>query len=658
MNTDLLERLEVAWRPSDGAFERSPLGRMAARYGIGDLETVAHRAVTDPEWFWAACADDVGLHFMEPYEQVLDLSDGIEFPHFFKGGKLNWADYAVDRWVREGRGDKTAIWWEGDDESNRTLTYAQLKREVDRAAGAFRQHGVGVGDVVGLLLPMVPEAVIAVLAAAKIGAIAVPMFSGYGPEPIRDRIVHSGAGVVVTCDSFPRRGRPIRAKEVLDASIEGLDGVSRVLVVGRTGEGVPMQSGRDIWWDEALEAADPISEAPAFDVETPCLLLYSSGSTGRPKGCLHTHAGLPFKFAQEARHGLGVDEAGRVLWLTDMGWVMGAYVISAALTNGGTAVLFEGTPDYPEPDRLWAVAKRSAATVLGIAPTVIRAMMANGEEWPLRHDLTDLQAIGTTGEPWNIEPWWWCFRNIARERVPIVNMSGGTECGASILASTFVSPIKPAAFSGTTLGMAADVLDGEGRSVRCEVGELVVRRPWPGMTKGFWEGSQRYLDTYWSRYPGVWQQGDFAYVDDDGFWYVLGRSDDTIMLAGKRVGPAEIESTLVEDVEVIEAAAVGVPHEVKGESLVCFVVLAQGVDVAATTDRLADAVVAAHGRTIRPSGVHAVAALPKTRNGKVMRRVAKAAYLGEDPGDTTALENPDALHGFPRASTPGRPMPA
>jgi acetyl-CoA synthetase len=665
VNTDDLDGLPIAWRPAPGAFAASPVGRMAAAYGLSSFEEVAARAQAEPEWFWAAAAEDVGLRWLTPYDRVLDLSDGPEFPHFFPGGRLNWADYAVDRWVDEGRGDHEAVWWEGDDGAQRSLSYADLKADVDRAAGAFRAAGLGEGDVVGLLLPMVPEAVVTILAAAKVGAVVAPMFSGYGPGPVRDRLVDSGAKAVVTCDAFPRRGRPVRLKDVLDEAAGGLDALATVFVVRRLGDaGAPtaLTSGRDRWWDEALAVATPVPDAVPLSSEAPCLLLYSSGSTGKPKGCVHTHAGMPFKFAAESRYGLGLDRNGRLCWLTDMGWVMGAYLVTAALTNGGTAVLFEGTPDFPEPDRLWDVARRARVTALGIAPTVVRALMAHGEAWPDRHDLADLRAIGSTGEPWNIEPWWWAFRHIGRERVPIVNMSGGTECGASIVSGSIVTPTKPAAFSGPTLGMAADVVDEAGASVRGAVGELVVRRPWPGMTKGFWGGDDRYLDTYWRRFPGAWQQGDFAYVDTDGFWYLLGRSDDTIMLAGKRVGPAEVESVLVDDPDVVEAAAVGVPHEVKGEALVCFVTLRAGAlraasdgGVEAVTDRLVDAVVRSHGKTVRPSAVHVVDALPKTRNGKVMRRLAKAAYLGRPLGDTTALDNPESVAGFPTAPGAGPP---
>jgi acetyl-CoA synthetase len=644
MNPQELERLQIAWRPQPDAFARSPLGRMGARYGITDIDKLARRAVAEPEWFWAAVAEDLGIEWMHPYDAVLDLSDGVAFPHFFRGGKLNLADYTVDRWVRNGRGPDLAIWWEGDDGAVREVTYEQLKQAVDTAAGAFIGQGIAEGDVVGMFLPMIPEAVVTILAAAKLGAIVAPMFSGYGPLPVRQRLQDSGAKLLVTADGFPRRGRKVPLKRVADEAIESLETVRRVLVVPRLGSvEAHMQPGRDVWWDDAMAGAKPLRDAPAFDVETPCMLIYTSGSTGAPKGCVHTHAGMPFKFAQEARHSMGVEQGTRLLWLTDMGWVMGPFLISASLTNGGTAVLLEGTPDFPQPDRLWAAAERSETNVLGIAPTVARALMAHGDSWPDGHDLPDLRVIGTTGEPWNLEPWWWCFRHVGKSRVPIVNISGGTECGASIVAGSAYRPIKPASFAGPTLGLATDVIDDAGRSVRRQVGELVVRQPWPGMTKSLWDGPDRYLQTYWSRFPGLWLQGDFAYIDADGFWYLLGRSDDTIMLAGKRVGPAEVESVLVDDPQVVEAAAVGVPDAVKGEALVCFVVLLPGAEAATAADRLATLITDHAGPTMRPKAIHVVAALPKTRNGKVMRRVARAAYLGEALGDLSALDNPEAI---------------
>ena len=646
-----LEDLTVAWTPPPGAFAASPAGRMAARHGIADADELAARAAADPAWYWAAGMADLGIPWMRPYQTVVDLTHGIERPDFFGGGLLNWADYAVDRWVREGGGHSRAVWWEGDDGSTLTLTYAELKTRVDAAAGAMRARGVGTGDVVALLLPMVPEAITTVLAAAKIGAVAMPLFSGYGATAVRARLEDSGAKLLVTCDAFPRRGRAVPLKRIADEATGGLDTLTTVLVVPRLGTSVPMTPGRDRWWHEECAAAEPVERAEPMAADAPCLLLYTSGSTGRPKGCVHTHAGLPFKVALEARHGLGVDETSAMLWLTDMGWVMGSFVIAAALGNGGTAVFFEGVPDSPEPDRLWAVAERSATTVLGISPTVVRALMAHGPAWPDRHELPSLRAIGSTGEPWNVEPWRWCAAHVGKGRVPIVNISGGTEIGGSLLCGSIYQPVKPASFPGPPLGVRADVVDEQGRPVRSEIGELVVRSVWPGMTRGFWRDEERYLEAYWRRFPGVWHHGDLAYIDADGFWYLLGRSDDTIKVAGKRLGPAEVESLLVADGRVVEAAAVGVPDEVKGEALVCFVVLHADLPAEATAAALHEVVTRSLGRAMAPRAVHVVDALPKTRNGKILRRVARACYLGTPPGDLTSLDDATVLQRWPRTGS-------
>jgi acetyl-CoA synthetase len=577
----------------------------------------------------------------------MDLSDGPEWPHFFAGGRLNLADFAVDRWVREGFGADRAIWWEGDDGTRRTLTYAELKEQVDAAAGALRQCGVVAGDAVGLLLPMIPEAGVTLLAAAKLGAMVVPIFSGYGPPAIRERLEHSGAKVLVTCDGFPRRGQVLTLKAQADRAIAGLDSVQHVLVVRRLGLKVDMQPGRDRYWDEPSE---PVTTALPVDSETPCLLLYTSGSTGRPKACVHTHAGLPLRLAQEARHGFGIEPGQTMLWQTDMGWVMGTFLFVTTLVNRATAAVFEGTPDWPEPDRLWAVAQRSGANILGVGPTLVRALMSHGDELPRRYELPNLRAIGSTGEPWNLEPWLWCFRNVGREAIPIINVSGGTECGASILTGNVFSPVKPMAFCGPALGMASDVVDDDGNPVRERIGELVVRQPWPGMTKGFWrEPPERYVNTYWSRYPGLWQQGDLAYIDRDGFWYVLGRSDDVIKVGGKRIGPAELESALCAADEVVEAAAVGIPDDVKGEAIVCFVVFRAGTeDPEASAQRMLEEIGAAFGKPMRPRAVHAVPALPKTRSGKILRRLLSATYLGRDLGDISSCEDPSVLEHVPR----------
>jgi acetyl-CoA synthetase len=642
MTLEHLDRLKQVWVPNPADFDAAPLGRFAARHGLNDAESVHERAAQEPNWYWEAAAKDLGIRWFHPYEAVVDLGQGVELPRYFTGGSLNWSDYAIDRWVDAGRGSSLAVTWEGDGGEQRTLTYSELKDEVERAAGALISAGVQRGDTVGLVLPMVPEAVVAVYAIVRIGAIVVPMFSGYGAVAIRDRMEQSEARFLVTADAFPRRGRLIELKATVDEAIAGLP-IDRVLVVARSGLVGAVSEPPDRWWHDELAKATPVVEALPMESDDPCLLLFTSGSTGRPKGCVHTHAGLPFKVAIEARHSMGLDESGTFLWLSDMGWVMGTYVVAAALANGATAALFEGTPDWPTPDRLWEVTDRLGVTVLGISPTAVRSLMSHDTSWVTKHDLKNLRAIGSTGEPWNVEPWMWCYRYVGKERTPIVNISGGTECGGALLSGSIHLGAKPMSFSGPALGMATDVVDADGRSVRGQVGELIVRSPWPGMTRSLWREPERYFESYWQRYPGLWHQSDFGYIDRDGYWYLLGRSDDTMNIAGKRIGPSEVESALVRHDSVVEAAAISIPHNVKGEELLAFVVLREGVELKTLNETLVAHVRHDLGPAIVPRQIIQLAELPKTRSGKIMRRIIRAGYLKEPMGDLSSLENPGSI---------------
>jgi acetyl-CoA synthetase len=417
-----------------------------------------------------------------------------------------------------------------------------------------------------------------------------------------------------------------------------------MIVLKRTGQPVQMQPGRDHWWHELVDQQP--DEVPAEDTsaEDPLMIIYTSGTTGRPKGALHTHVGFPVKAAQDMAFGTDVHAGDVIYWMTDMGWMMGPWLVFGALLLGATIFLYDGAPDFPGPDRLWALVERHHINQLGVSPTLIRALIPHGNEPHEKHDLSSLKCFASTGEPWNPDPWMWLFKEVGKGQRPIINYSGGTEISGGILMGNPVLPLKPCAFSAPCPGMAADVVDENGNPVREQVGELVLRAPWIGMTRGFWKDNQRYLDTYWSRWPDVWVHGDFAAIDKDGLWYILGRSDDTIKVAGKRLGPAEVESILVAHDDVVEAAAIGVPHEVKGSELVCFVVLKQGVQPSDELRReLHDLIVSEMGKPLAPKDILFVSDLPKTRNAKVMRRMIRSAYLGQDPGDTSSLVNPHAV---------------
>jgi acetyl-CoA synthetase len=641
----------IAWRPSEEYLQRSRLRRFMERHGVASYPDLLARANADPAWFWDAVSDDLGLVWQRPYTQVMDTSRGAPWTTWYTGGQFNYVATALDKHASGPNATKAALIWEGEDGEVKRYTYAELLALTNQTANALASLGVGKGDRVGIYLPMIPEVVAATLACGKLGAIYTPIFSGYGADAVASRLIDSGAKVLVTADGFYRRGKVVPMKETADAAASQAPELQHTLVVRRIGQQVPWSEGRDRWWHETVSDQSADFATALTEAEDPYMLIYTSGTTGKPKGAVHVHCGFPIKGAQDMAHLFDVQEDDTLFWLTDMGWMMGPWAVSGTLMLGATLVIYEGTPDHPGPDRLWALAERHGVTIMGVSPTVIRSLMAHGDEPVRRHDLSKIRVIGATGEPWNSVPWHWCFEVVGGGKRPIINYSGGTEVSGGIVGCTTITPIKPCSFAGPVPGIAADVVDEQGNPVRGQVGELVIRQPWPGMTRGFWHDTARYEDAYWSRIPGVWVHGDWAAVDSDGFWYILGRSDDTIKVAGKRLGPAEVESAAVAHPAVMEAAAIGVPHEIKGEAITVFVVTQPGVE---QTEQLREEiraeVVKALGPAMKPEAVLFVAQLPKTRNGKVLRRLIRARHLGKtDLGDTSSLESPDALEAIAQA---------
>jgi acetyl-CoA synthetase len=643
----------VAWRPDPALAAEARLARFLRSTGEPSLEALQARAVADPVWFWGAAADDIDVAWTRPPREVADFSGGPAWTRWWIGGSFDWSWAAVEpRAARDP--DGIAITWEGEDGSVRSMTNAELASAVRGAAGQLAGLGVGAGDRVGILLPMLAETAVAVLAVSRLGAIFTPIFSGYAAPAIASRLADCGARLLITADGFLRRGRWVDLKSVADAAVTQTPSVERVLVVRRAGDAlsIPWREQRDVWW--AAARPDESGSPSERDPETPYMVIYTSGTTGRPKGAVHVHGGFPIKAAQDLAHTFDLTERDTLFWFTDLGWMMGPWAIAGSLLLGARLVLYEGAPDFPSPDRLWEIVARHRVTHLGLSPTVIRALMAHGEDPVRAHDRSSLRVLGSTGEPWNPEPWWWFFREVGEGRCPIVNYSGGTEVSGGIVGGNVVGPIKPASFSGPCIGTAADVVDDAGVPVRGRVGELVIRAPLPGMTRGFWGDRERYEETYWSRWPGLWAHGDWASIDADGFWYIHGRSDDTLKVAGKRVGPAEVESAAVGHPSVLEAAAIGVPHAIKGEAIVVLCVLRAGeTDDDALRGAISRAIADDLGKPLKPEVVTVVRSLPKTRSGKVMRRVIRAAWLGLDPGDLSALDDPASVEAI-RAVSLGR----
>lgn len=639
---------EIVWRPSPDYIERSRLYRFMLRHGIGTFAQLVERYSADPAWFWQAVVQDLGLEWYEPYEQLVDISRGIEWARWFVGGTYNYVHDAVDKHATGPLSATTAIAWEGEDDEVRKFTYAELYRQVNQVANALRSLGIGRGDRVGVYMPMLPETAVAILAISKIGAIYIPIFSGYGGAAVASRLQDCEAKLLVTADGFYRAGKWVHMKEAADEAVAASPTVEHMLVVGRHSgtqdNSTPWTPHRDIWWHELVGGQNDDCETTRTDANEPYMIIYTSGTTGRPKGVVHLHVGFPVKAAQELAHCFDLHKGEVLYWISDIGWMMGPWAITGSLMLGATCFLYEGSISHPQPDRVWSLVERHRITHLGISPTAVRSLMGNGDHWIRSHDLSSLVVLAGAGEPWNPGPWRWLFETVGGSRLPIINYSGGTEVSGGILACNTLLPIKPCAFSGPVPGMVPDVVDGEGRPVRGAVGELALRQPWVGKTEGFWGDNERYLDTYWSRVPGLWVHGDWARVDEGGFWYIQGRSDDTIKVAGKRVGPAEVESAAISHPAVAEAAAIGVPDALRGEALVVLITLRNGHTPSEEMRQEIESTIVTHlGKSLKPQAVKFVTELPHTRNGKMLRRLVRQSYLGEPPGDLSSLENPSAL---------------
>ena len=641
--------MTIVWRPSDEYVERANITRFMRAHDIGTYEELVKRSQDDIQWFWDAVVKDLGIEFSEPYERVLDTSDGIPWSKWFVGGTINLGHNCVDRWA-ERTPERAAVIWEGEDGQTRRVTYAGLRDMADRAANALLTLGVRSGDTVGIFMPMAPETVAATLACAKVGAVSVPIFSGFGADAVAKRLEDAGAKILFTADGSYRRGQPASMKRIADEACATAQNVEHVIMWRRFADrgllpDVPWTEGRDHDWIELLTDRPAPFDTPALESEHPLMLAYTSGTTGRPKGSVHVHGGFLVKVAAEVAYQTDLHEDEILFWVTDLGWIMGPWEIVGAGALGATVFLYEGAPNHPAPDRIWDMVERHGITTLGVSPTLIRALIPAGEEHVRKHDLSSLRVLGSTGEPWNPEPYMWLFNEVGGGRCPIINISGGTEVGACFLSPLPITELKPTTLRGAALGMDVDVWGPDGTPVAPgEVGELVCKKPWPAMTRGVWRDPQRYLDTYWNRWPDVWVHGDWATIDPDGFWFLHGRSDDTMNIAGKRLGPAEVESALTEHPAVAESAAVGIPHAVKGEAIWCFVVTKPGID---TGDELAAElarVVSDHlGKSFKPERVIFVDELPRTRSAKILRRAIRATVMGEEAGDLSSLENPSAL---------------
>lgn len=637
---------DVVWQPSQEQQKQSNLCRFMEQEQIADYPTLLKRSEEDASWFWDAFIRFADIQFAQPYDEVLDASNGLSDPKWFVGGKINLVHNFLDKWAQNpSTADRMALIWEGEGEEERRYSFLELYRQVNRFAHTLGRLGVERGDRVAIYMPMIPETVIALYGIYKAGVIAVPLFSGFGPEAVAVRLRDVEAKAVVTADGFYRGGQQVLLKHVLDKALETAPSVQAVLVAARLGEKVLLTPGRDWHWNEWMEQVPDQYATVTTDAEEVCMVSYSSGTTGSPKGIVHVHGGIAVKTAEVGMFIYDIREDDVFTMITDFGWMMGQLPLFSAHSVAAPFLMYEGSPMHPDPGRIYRQIEKHQVSVFGAPATALRLLKTYAEPFREKANLDSLRILGHTGEPIDEETWSW-YLSWTDGKAPIINGSGGTEVFAEILSSISILPQKPTCL-GATPAVGARVVDEWGNQVeRGKAGYLVFTVPQPAQTRGFWRNRQRYLDTYFPLGNEMWWQGDIVLVDEDGYWFHHGRADDVIKVSGRRTGPGELEDVVCQFPDVLEAAAIGVPHPLKGEEIVLFVVPTPTARLDA--DALKQHVSAKLGKPYEPGHIHQVADLPKTRTQKIMRRLMKQHYLGEELGDTSSLMNPGALNQLPR----------
>jgi acetyl-CoA synthetase len=608
---------------------------------VKNWDELNERAVKDYEGFWEEMANE--LHWFEKWKKVLDDSDK-PFYKWFTGAKTNIVYNCLDRHVKTFRRNKLALIWEGEDGQLRTMSYFALHREVCKFANVLKSMGVEKGDRVTIYMGRIPEIVIAMLAAARIGAIHSVVYGGFSVESLAERIEDSNSKVLITADGAFQRGKIVPLKQIADEALQRCGTVEHVLVVKRTGQEINMESGRDLWYHELmnLPIATQNCALEIMDAEDPLFILYTSGTTGKPKAILHTHGGYMVGVYTTLKFVFDIKEEDRYWCAADPGWITGhSYIVYGPLLNGTTSFMYEGAPNFPYPNRWWQMIEKYGINILYTAPTAIRGLMRFGESWVKRHDLSSLRLLGSVGEPINPEAWKWYYKVVGNEKCPIMDTWWQTETGMFMITPMPCVPLKPGSGSRPFPGIQMDILDDDGNPVKPnEEGYLVIKTPWPAMLRTVYKDPERYVNQYWSKYPGYYMTGDSARRDEDGYYWIIGRVDDVIKVSGYRLGTAEIESALVSHPAVAEAAAIGLPHEVKGNAIYTYVILKNGYEKStALIEELRKHVAHEVGPIAKPESIEFVDSLPKTRSGKIMRRVLKARALGQDPGNISTMDD-------------------
>jgi len=627
--------------PNEKQIHGSNIFKFMQKHNISSIEELSQKSKDNLEWFWESVNDDIGIVWDKPYTKTLDTSKGIQWSKWFVNGKTNIYKSSVEKFAIR-HPNKIAYHFVSEDNTTSKISYSELDSKVSKLANGLKSLGVKKGDVVAIYLPMIEEAILAILAASKIGAVQTVIFSGYSSQSLQIRLQDCKAKILFVSDGFFRKGKPISQKETVEIAIKDTD-IEKTILVSYKGIDNYEKSKQMIFYDDLISSQKDSCDTEIMDSEDPLFILYTSGTTGNPKGVIHSHGGFSVFAGHQAAYLIDMNENDILLWPADIGWITGlVWNVYGLLIMGASGVIYDGALDYPNMDRVWKMLSDYNATIFGISPTAVRLFKKNNVE-PLKSHLLDkIKNIPTTGEPLDEDSWWWLFEKIGNKKIPIMNLSGGTEIGGAMLSVFPGMKLKPSTVGIPVPGMNLDVVDDDQKSIRNKNGYLVIKSPWPGMTKSLLNDDERFIETYWSKFENVWFHGDYVYVDEDGLWYMRGRTDDVINISGHRMSTAEIEHTVISHEKISDAASVAIPDAITGEAIVVFFVADDKLD-SGLEKQVSDHIVEKIGKVARPKFVYQLSDLPKTRTGKILRRLLKSKLLGKELGDLSSLENPQIL---------------
>lgn len=630
--------------PTQEQIENSNIFRFMKKQNISSIQDLYQKSIENLEWFWGQVEQDVGIVWYKKYDKVLDLENGMQWPQWFVGGKTNIYKSSVEKYSKLTP-EKIAYTFVAEDGATKNMTYGDLDNKVCKLANGLKSLGVKKGDVVAIYLPMIEESVLAIMASAKIGAVQTVIFSGYSSDSLRIRLEDCKAKILFVCDGFQRKGKGISQKNTIETATKNTL-IEKIVVVPYKGIDQYNNSEKIIFYDDLMSGQTENCVTEEMNSQDPLFILYTSGTTGRPKGVVHVHGGFSVFAGHQAAYLIDATEKDVILWPADIGWITGlVWNVYGLLLSGSTSILYDGALDYPNFDRIWDMLEKYNVTIFGISPTAVRMFKKNNIQPLDNHCLDKIKNIPTTGEPLDGDSWKWLFEKVGNKKIPIMNLSGGTEIGGAMLSVFPGMKIKPSTVGIPCPGINLDVFDENGKSVREQDGFLVIKSPWPAMTRGLLNDDERYLETYWSRFENVWFHGDYVFVDCDGLWYMKGRADDVINVSGHRLSTAEIEHTAISHPKISDAASIAIPDEITGEAIILFVVVEANSNL--TTSEITDFVSEKIGKIAKPKSVFILQDLPKTRTGKIMRRLLKAKLLGMELGDLSSLENPNILDEIP-----------